>query len=101
MQSVTSLLVAGCLLVATSAHAQYGWDGQPREDDWIMPEYSTPREDPLEKQLRKMERESGWDSRSYYETKPWREYNEMRNACETIGGNDAARADCFRGLGGW
>ena len=100
MQYMKSMLVVGCLLIAASAHAQWGWD-EKSSDDWIMPEYRTPREDPLEEQLRKMERESGWDSRSYYETKPWREYNEMRNSCDAITGNDAARADCFQGLGGW
>ena len=47
-----------------------------------MPEYSTPRGNNFHEQfmaeMREQQRET---ERQYYQTKPWREYNEMRNSC--------------------
>ena len=101
MQCVKSMVVAGCLLVTVSAQAQYGSE----YDEYGVPTYQYgQRESPQEYfdnfmgEMREQQRAA---ERQYYETKPWREYNEQRNACDAIGGNDAARADCFRGLGGW
>ena len=103
------IIAIGCLVFATTANAQWDipTDGRWRqpytqtENDWIMPRS---RPDPnsyhdnFMAEMRERQREA---ERQYYETKPWREWNEMRNACDAIGGNDAARADCYRGLGGW
>ena len=107
MQSMKRIVVVGCLLVATTAQA---WD----DDDWSLPDdydwgvgaggdpiQPPRREEPRRDRWRDFVEEESEASRLYYQTKPWREYNEIRNACDAITGNDAARADCFRGLGGW
>ena len=106
MQYVKNLLVAGCLLAAATANAQWeiptGNGGADIVPQYIDPPIQPPRrEEPRRDRWRDFVEEESEASRLYYQTKPWREYNEMRNACDAIQGNDAARADCFQGLGGW
>lgn len=95
------LIILGVLLVSSVAQAQYGSE----YDEYGVPTYQGGHNadpqgyfDNFMADQREQQREA---ERQYYETKPWREYNEARNACDAIGGNDAARADCYRGLGGW
>ena len=99
MQSVKSMVVVGCLLVAATAHA-WEWDSDVDDDGWIDPP-PVEENDYHQRFMAEMRERQQEAERQYYQTKPWREYNEMRNACNAITGNDAARADCFRGLGGW
>ena len=98
MQSVKSMVVAGCLLIAATAHA-WEWDD---EDDleWGTLQRETPEE--FHQQfMADLERQRQEAIRQQQQLQPWYDYNRQRSACEAIGGNDAARADCFRGLGGW
>ena len=101
MQYMKRIVVVGCLLVATSAGAQYGWDGEPTNEpayEWPgsrQYEQSTPNLDEFSREA------ADRHQQRMDQLQPWMDYNRQRSACDAIQGNDAARADCFRGLGGW
>ena len=102
MQSLKSIVVAGCLLLAvTPAFAQYGseYDNYGAPDSFGYGQVEPPRSGHSE--LRELRNWMDREQERYEQNLPAIREREGRGACDAIQGNEAARADCYRGYGGW
>ena len=113
---IQSLLIAvwaaSFMGIAVSVPAQAPWEDPY---DWYQQEHERDQqfwsdvvEQPQDTEpsyhdqfMQEMQRQQERAEERYHQDKWQADWWNARNACEAIGGNDAARADCFRSLGGW
>ena len=91
------IIAISCFVFAMTAHAQYGQE----YDEYGIPQYRSQTREPYTPNLDELREWGEREQRRYEQNLPAIREREGRQACDAIQGNDAARADCYRGLGGW
>ena len=99
----------GVLLVSSVAQAQYGSEygrdyGSEYGRDYGSEygrSYGSQESESYSPELDALRNWGQREQRRYEQNLPAIREREGRSACDAIQGNSAARADCYRGLGGW